>query len=124
MKGVKEQGIAGDMIPAFFESISGAHPEVPETISGSLKFDVKEGNASESWRVTFSQGVVSSARSNETADCVVRTDKATLEAIIEGKVNTLVALLRGELSVDGEALLLTLCRSLFTGAAAVMRPSH
>src|SRR6516225_9005980 len=51
---------AGDVIPAFFESIAGAHLEVPETTSGSLKFDVKEGSGNENWRVTFNKGLVSS----------------------------------------------------------------
>src|SRR6516165_3628853 len=78
---------AGDVIPAFFESIAGAHLEVPETTSGSLRFDLADGNRSESWRVTFTKGVASSARSKAPADCVVHTDRATLEAIIQERVN-------------------------------------
>src|SRR5690349_10611390 len=116
MKAFNEQvsRAEGDVIPAFFESIAGPHPEVPETISGSLKFDVKEGSASESWRVTFSQGVVSSARSNAPADCVLHTDKSTLEGIIQGRINAMAALLRGVLTVEGGTLLPAVFRSLFS----------
>lgn len=46
----------GDVISAFFESISGPHPEVPKTISGSLRFDLENDNRIEHWRVTFAKG--------------------------------------------------------------------
>jgi putative sterol carrier protein len=127
MKAVKEPASraasAGDVIPAFFESIAGAHPELPKTISGSLSFDLKDGT--ECWRATFTQGaVVSCARSNAPADCMVHTDKETLEAIIQGRVNAMAALLRGALRVEGEALLLALFRNLLTAPAAVREPQR
>ena len=104
--------IMGDVIPSFFESISGPHPAIPTTISGSLRFDL--GNDNESWRVTFDKGLVSTARSNAPADCIARTDKATLEAIIQGRTNAMAALLRGSIQVEGYVLLLALFRGLLT----------
>ena len=106
------------MIPAFFEAIVGPHPGLPRTISGSLRFDITDGNHIEHWRVTFSRGMVSSARSNASADCVVRTDKATMESIIQGRVNAMAALLRGAIKVEGQVLLLAHFRSLFYMPAA------
>ena len=122
MNTVKERAFrvarAGDVILDFFESISGPHPEVPDTISGSLRFDLENGKRSECWRVTLNQGAVSSSRSNAPADCVVHTDKATLAAIIEGRANAMAALLRGAVRVEGQALLMAYFRRLFTEPAA------
>ncbi len=116
MEAVKE-AIAADVISAFFESIAGPHPAVPRTVSGSLRFDLENGKRSEHWRVTFVKGVVSTARSNAPADCVVRTDKATMEAIIQGRINAMAALLRGAMKVEGQTLLLALFRGLVTTPA-------
>jgi putative sterol carrier protein len=111
--------VEAEMIPIFFESIIGPHPAVPKTISGSLRFDLKNGSRSEHWRVTFAKGAVSAIRSNTIADCVVRTDKETMEAIIQGRVNMMAALLRGAITVEGQVLLLALFRSLLTVPAAI-----
>ena len=108
-----------DVISTFFEKVAGPHPAVPRTISGSLRFDLENGNRTEHWRVTFAKGVVSTARSNAPADCIVRTNKDTLESIIQGRVNAMAALLRGLIKVEGQALLLALFRSLLTAPAAM-----
>ena len=106
------------VIDAFFESIAGAHPEVPNTVSGSLRFDLENGKRSECWRVTIDKGVVSSERSDASADCVVHTDKETLEAIIQGTANAMAALLRGAIRLEGEAVLMAYFRRLLTAPAA------
>jgi putative sterol carrier protein len=102
------------VIPEFFESLAGPHPKVPKTISGRLRFDI--GN--DHWLVTFDKGMVSTARSNASADCVARTDKVTMEGIIQGRLNAMAALLRGLLQVEGKTLLLALFRDLLTAPVA------
>jgi putative sterol carrier protein len=122
MKAVKEASMAtnaSDVILAFFESIAGEHAELPKTISGTLRFELKDGNRCEYWRVTITKGVASSARSKAPADCAVHTDKATLEAIVQGRANPMAALLRGAIRIEGETLLMGYFRSLFTHPAAV-----
>jgi putative sterol carrier protein len=110
--------VAENVIPAFFESLAGPHPAVPRTISGSLRFDLENGTRIEHWRLTFAKGVVAAARSNAAADCIARTNKATLESIIQGRVNMMAALLRGAIKVEGQVLLLSLFRGLLTTRAA------
>jgi len=100
-----------DSIPAFFESVTGPHPQLPKTISGTLRFDL---DTDEHWRLTFDKGVVSATRSNATADCVCRMDKKTMEAIIQGKTNAMAALLRGAIQAEGQLLLLGLFRDILT----------
>ena len=124
MKAVKEPAspavITGDVIVEFFQSLAAGHPQVPKPVSGTVRFELKDANRSEYWRVTFTKGLISSAvRSNGPADSVVHTDKATLEGIIQGRVNTMAALLRGAITVEGGTLLLALLRGLLTEPAAV-----
>ena len=101
-----------DIIPAFFEAITGPHPAVPRTISGSLRFDLIDGDRTDHWRVTFAKGVVTVARSDAPADCEVRTDRSTMEAILLGRLNAMAALLRGAVKVEGQTLLLAVFRGL------------
>jgi putative sterol carrier protein len=121
MKAVKDPAsrvaIAEDAVHEFFKSIAGQHPAVPRTISGSLRFDLENGNR-EHWRVTFAKGTVSAARSNAPADCIVHIEKTTLEAIIQGRINAMAALLRGAMKIEGQAFLLAVFRGLFTEPAA------
>lgn len=107
-----------DVIPAFFERIAGRHLQVPRAISGSLRFDLVDGNRTDHWRVNIAKGMVSAVRSNAPADCVVYTDKATMEAIIQGRTNAMAALLRGAIKVEGQAFLLAVFRGMFTAPAA------
>jgi putative sterol carrier protein len=118
MESASRSARAGDAISAFFELTAGAHPEVPNTVSGSLRFDLENGKRSECWRVTIDKGVVSSERSDASADCVVHTDKETLEAIIQGTANAMAALLRGAIRLEGEAVLMAYFRRLLTAPAA------
>ena len=118
MESASRSARAGDAISAFFELTAGAHPEVPNTVSGSLRFDLENGKRSECWRVTIDKGVVSSERSDASADCLVHTDKATLGAIIQGRANAMAALLRGAVRVEGEAVLMAYFRRLLTAPAA------
>jgi putative sterol carrier protein len=113
----RQIAIIDEVISEFFESIAGPHPEVPRTISGSLRFDLENGNRSEHWLVIFTKGKVSSDRSNAAADCVAHTDKATMEAIIQGRVNAMAAILRGAIKLEGQILLFALFRSLLTTPA-------
>ena len=123
MKAVKEPAsraaTTSDVILDFFESIAGEHAELPKTISGTLRFELKDGNRCEYWRVTINKGVASSARSKAPADCVVHTDKATLEAIIQGRANPMAALLRGAIRIEGQSLLMAYFRGLLSHQPAV-----
>ena len=121
MESASRSARAGDAISAFFELTAGAHPEVPNTVSGSLRFDLENGKRSECWRVTIDKGVVSSERSDASADCVVHTDKETLEAIIQGTANAMAALLRGAIRLEGEAVLMAYFRRLLTARQPRMR---
>jgi putative sterol carrier protein len=107
-----------DAIRNFFEGVAGTHPELPKTVSGTLRFDLENGEKLEHWRVTLEKGSVSASRSSDPADCVVATQKTTLEAIIHGRMNAMAALLRGTIHAEGDILLLAVFRALLAAPAA------
>jgi putative sterol carrier protein len=110
-----------DIIRRFFEDLPGPQPEIPKTIKGTLRFDLQDGKQAEHWLLTFDKGKVSVAESDAAADCIMSTDKATLEAIIEGRMNAMAALLRGVISVEGRSLLMAVFRMMLPAPVAVPR---
>jgi putative sterol carrier protein len=110
-----------NIIRRFFEGLAGPRPGIPRTISGTLRFDLQDDKGREQWLVTFDKGVVSATESDAPAECVVRTDKETFAAILEGRANAMAALLRGVMDVEGRTLLMVIFRSLI--AAPVTTPS-
>jgi hypothetical protein len=101
-----------DVVSRFFLNLNGFRQVIPGTISGTIRFDLLEGKRAEHWLTTFDKGTVSTVESNEEADCVVRSDRATFGAIIEGRMNMMAALLRGAINVEGRSLLLGVFRKL------------
>ena len=54
------------------------------------------------------------SRKGTAADCVIRTDRATFEGILTGQINTVAAVLRGIVEIEGKVALLTALQALFT----------
>jgi putative sterol carrier protein len=107
-----------DVVRAFFEGIGGTNPDIPKTISGSIRFDLDNDRKPEHWRVTFDKGSISSSSSDAPADCAVRTDKKTFEQVIRGQMNAMAALLRGAMHAEGDLLLLAVFRNVLAAPAA------
>ena len=78
---------------------------------------VDEGEKS-SVLVAIKKGDVTVSRAKGKADCTITADKALIEGMISGEVNAMAALLRGEVSVEGDLELLVLSQRLFPGPAA------
>ena len=68
-----------------------------------MRFDLEDGKETERWLVAVVKGDVAVSRKNAAADCVVRADKALFDGIASGEANAMAALLRGAMSVEGDA---------------------
>src|SRR5690349_24319903 len=68
-------------------------------VRGTVRVEVEDG---ERWCVTFDRGALGVSRDVLDAECVVRTDRATLEGMVEGRVNATAALLRGLVHGEGD----------------------
>jgi putative sterol carrier protein len=112
-----------DATAAFFEALaSRGHEPLLEGAKGTVRFDVADGRRTDHWVVAIDRGDVSVSRENAAADAVMRTDRPTLDAIVTGRMATLVALLRGLAQVEGDPELAVVFRRVFPGPPHSPRP--
>ena len=98
----------------FFSQLSEPkHVRILERTAGTILAEIKDGKRTQRWYVTIHKGEVSVSRSGSKPDCVIRTDGATFDAILTGKLNAMPALLRGLLDVEGDVALLAALQALF-----------
>lgn len=114
-----------DTTTAFFEGLgSREHEPLLERAKGKIRFDVLGGRKVDHWLVAIDCGDVVVTRGNADADCIVRTDRSTLDGIVTGRVNAFAAILRGLVQVDGDPQLLVLFRRAFPGPAGASGPNR
>jgi putative sterol carrier protein len=63
--------------------------------------------------VIIDKGDLRVSRRNAAADCILRADRSSFERTVAGELNLMAAVLRGEVTVGGDARLLVLLRRLF-----------
>ncbi|GAA1640457.1 SCP2 sterol-binding domain-containing protein [Catellatospora bangladeshensis] len=98
----------------------GRYPLLRAT-TGTIRFDLTgNGGRGEHWRVTINRGHVDVSRGEQPADCVVKVDKKLFDGIVTGQVNTMAAMLRGQVDVDGDLHLITMLQRLFPGGRPPM----
>ncbi|MFR9780402.1 SCP2 sterol-binding domain-containing protein [Micromonospora sp. MS34] len=102
--------------------VAGHHPELPESTSGTLRFDLREGARTEHWYLTIDHQDVRVDRSAEEAELVVRADREVFDRLAEGRLHPAAALLRNDLTVKGNLRLLLTLRRLFPGPPGARHP--
>jgi hypothetical protein len=104
----------GDTIDSFFASLA-AQDRVPllRYVSDTLRVDVVSGSSVAHWFVDVRDGAVEVTRSDAPASAVMRTDGPTLDALVTGRANTMAAVLRGAVEVEGNLGLIVLLQRLF-----------
>ncbi len=100
----------------FFNKIrrSGYEPLL-RNASGTLRFDLADGDRLEHWYLTVRKGDIVVSHRTADADTVVRCDKALFEGMLRGEVNATAAALRGLLVPQGDMGLLLSMARLFRG---------
>jgi len=99
---------------AFFADLAGRrHEHLLKRASGTVRFDLVDGERLEHWCVVMNSGDVTVSRKNAKADSVVRLDKATFDGMASGKVNAMAATMRGDLVPEGDLGLILLLQRLF-----------
>ena len=112
-----------DATAEFFDAlVERGHEPLLERATGTVRFDLKDGKKTDRWLFTVVKGDLAVSRQNLRADCVVSADKSLFDGIASGKTNTLAALLRGAMSVEGDVRFLVLFQRLFPGPARSRRP--
>jgi putative sterol carrier protein len=107
-----------DAVTGFFADLSSrGHEPLLEKGTGTLRFDLVDGNRVERWLITLDKGDVSVSRRNIAADCVLRTERALFGAIVTGNANALSAYLRGEVTLEGDPELVVLFQRVLPARA-------
>jgi putative sterol carrier protein len=97
----------GDETATFFEDLGRrGHDPLLEKAKGTIRFDLIGDGRLEHWLVRLDGGAVAVSRGRARADCVARADKALFDALARGDANAMTAVLRGELTFDGDPELL------------------
>jgi putative sterol carrier protein len=103
-----------DATSEFFRELERrAHDPLLRDASGSARFDLTNGHKIDHWLVVLNAGQVAVSHANVDAGCVVRAEKALFDGIARGEVNAMAAMLRGDLTADGDLELLMRLQRLF-----------
>lgn len=78
------------------------HLPLFEQIKGTLRFDLIEGQETDSWLVVVDHGNVRVSRGRQDADCVIYAERVFFDRIATGEANAVAALLRGLIQIEGD----------------------
>ena len=108
-----------DPVGEFFHELAerGREPLL-QNVSGTLRFDLADGERVEHWHLTIKNGDIAVSHEDAEADAVLRTAKVLFEGITAGTVNAMAAALRGALVPQGNLALVVTFQRLFPGPAA------
>jgi predicted lipid carrier protein YhbT len=103
-----------DATATFFEKLAArGHEPLLEKATGTLRFEIADGEHVHRWFVAIAKGDIDVSRKGGDADVVVRGDRALFARIASGRENAFAALLRGAFSVEGKPQLMLLFQRLF-----------
>ncbi|MFI2711383.1 SCP2 sterol-binding domain-containing protein [Micromonospora sp. NPDC018662] len=101
---------------------AGRHPDLPETTSGTVRLDLREGGRTEHWYLTIDRQDVRVARSAEEAELVVHADREVFDRIAAGRLHLAAAILRNDITAQGNLKLLMTLRRIFPGPPGARHP--
>jgi putative sterol carrier protein len=108
--------VTTDQATEFFDGLTQrGHEPLLNSVSGTLRFDLTDGPEASRWYVQVKKGDVRVSHDDLPADVVVGLDRDLFLGMVEGKVNAMAAVLRGEVSLDGDLGLVISFQRLFPG---------
>ena len=112
-----------DATTRFFEDLDrrGYDPRLAKT-SGALRLDLHEGPQTTHWLVRIDRGNIRVSQEDMEADTVVGASPALFEDLVTGRENGLAALLRGDMTVAGDARLVVQIERIFPGPSDARGP--
>jgi putative sterol carrier protein len=112
-----------DPTAELFESLKRRrHAPTLKEARGTVRFDLEHDHSYDHWLVAVESGNISVSQGMRDADCVVETDKGLFDRVAAGQENTISALARGAIRVNGRIELLVLLERLLPGPAGAHDP--
>ncbi|MGN9918125.1 SCP2 sterol-binding domain-containing protein [Micromonospora palomenae] len=107
----------------FLERLSSRRrPQLPETLTGTIRLDLHDGGRTEHWYLTLHDQSLDVKRSPDDADLVVRADREVFDRLVNGRTEVVQSLLRNDLTVQGDMRLLLALRRIFPGPVDARHP--
>jgi hypothetical protein len=107
---------------------SGEYQPLLRRASGTLRFDLVDGDTTEHFSVELHKGDATISHKRGKADATIVVDKQLFADMVRGTVNAMAATLRGTIRVDGDLGLIVLFQRAFpsppAGIAKPARPAH
>ena len=93
------------------------HEPLLAKVRGSLRFDLEPpgGGEVDHWLVTIDRGTVRVSREQRQADLVARVDADLFDRMVRGEANGIAAILRGAVTLYGDAQMILRLARLFPG---------
>ncbi|GAB3801048.1 SCP2 sterol-binding domain-containing protein [Micromonospora zhanjiangensis] len=112
-----------DTTGEFFDRLSrwGNVPRLKKT-TGTVRFDITDGERSNHWLVTIDKGDVRVSQEHVDANAVIRIEPAVMDRIALGEVKPLAAWLRNDLLLEGQLRFLVLLERLLPGPPGSRHP--
>jgi putative sterol carrier protein len=108
-----------DATANFFDELGRrGHEALLEKVTGTVRFDLVQGDRIDHYFVSIKKGDVAVAGEGAEADSVFRTERSLFDDIASGRENAMAALLRGTLGFQGDPQLLLLFQRLFPGPSS------
>ncbi|MFF3855016.1 SCP2 sterol-binding domain-containing protein [Micromonospora sp. NPDC002575] len=102
--------------------VGGRHEDLPETTNGTVRLDIRDDGSTDHWFLTIGDQRVGVSRSAEAADLVVAGDRAVFDRIVAEGTHIGAALVRNDVTAQGDLRLLMLLRRLFPGPPDARHP--
>ncbi|MGW0213494.1 SCP2 sterol-binding domain-containing protein [Micromonospora chokoriensis] len=100
----------------------GRRPDLPDSTVGTLRLDVRSDGCTDHWYLRVCDQHVQVTRSADDADLVVRADRWVFDSMVSGELHPGAAMLRNELTMQGDMRLLLVLRRIFAGPAGARHP--
>jgi putative sterol carrier protein len=113
-----------DRTAQFFDRLAGKHGPLLGKAKGTIRVELANGGKTKRWLVALDNGDVTVSHRNTSADCTLRTDKASFNKIAMGKMNAMAAVLRGGVTVEGDQRLALLLQRVFPGPPGQRGPAR
>jgi putative sterol carrier protein len=105
-----------DTAAAFLEALGRrGHEPLLGKVTGRVRFDLQDGDRSDSWIVAINRGDVTVSHGAGDADCTIHGERALLDEIATGRANAMSAVLRGTVQATGDVDLLLAVQRIFPG---------
>jgi putative sterol carrier protein len=100
----------------FFEELEQRDFEpLLEKATGRIGVELVNGKKTSRWLVSIDKGKIDVSHKSGRPDCTVRTTEELFDELVRGEANAMAAVLRGEITVEGDPELLMLFQRVFVG---------